>query len=111
MRQTDRQTVTYSLKGVNFQMRDPCYVDRITNVGIMQSYTNINIHIDKRFFYLICLNKKTSYIEKLLSNTDINSCGWMHFTDTCGGTELVKRSASKRLLFDIRELSGVTDWK
>jgi hypothetical protein len=35
----------------------------------------------------------------------------MHFTDTCGGTELVKRSASKRLLFDTSQLSGVTDWK
>jgi len=33
----------------------------------------------------------------------------MHFTDTCVGTQLVKRSASKRLLFDISELSGVTD--
>jgi hypothetical protein len=35
----------------------------------------------------------------------------MSFTDNCGGTQLVKRSASKRLPFDISELSGVTDWK
>jgi len=26
---------------------------------------------------------KTSYVEKPLSNTDINICVWLHFTDTC----------------------------
>jgi hypothetical protein len=67
MRQTDRQTVTYSFKGVNFQMRDPCYVDRITNVGIMQSYTNFNIYIDKRFFYFICLIKTQAILKNCLA--------------------------------------------
>jgi len=68
---SDRQTVTYSFKGINFQVRDPRCVDRIKSIDIMQSYTNVNIYIGKRFFYLTCLNNKTSYVEKLLSNTNI----------------------------------------
>jgi len=35
----------------------------------------------------------------------------MRFTNNCVGTQLVKRSASKRLLFDISELCRITDWK
>jgi len=68
---SDRQTVTYRFKGISFQVRDPRCVDRITSIGIMQSYTNFNIYIGKRFFNLACLNNKTGYVGKLLSNTNI----------------------------------------
>ena len=69
-----RQTVTYSFRGLSFQVRDSRCVDRITSVGEMRASTNCYVCIVKRFFYIACLNNNTSCVEKSLSYTNTKSC-------------------------------------